>query len=204
MGLNDLHPQKNDPEKNELDERDLQITRWIKEMPDLEPPSRLLSSVMEALQPKGSSWWRRAYLWAQTPKTIRLTPLKLAPVAAVLFVAILLSSLLFFRQKEAPYFQSSEGRPIVVVFSLNLSGVQSVSVVGTFNAWKPQGYEMQPDRELKRWSLAVSLPEGRYEYMFLVDGQKMILDPEALIHQEDGFGNQNSVLVLRRKNGETI
>jgi hypothetical protein len=47
------------------------------------------------------------------------------------------------------------------------------------------------------------LPDGRYEYMFLVDGQKMIQDPEALIHQEDGFGNQNSVLVLRRKNGET-
>jgi hypothetical protein len=62
---------------------------------------------------------------------------------------------------------------------------------------------MQLDRELKRWSLTVSLPEGRHEYMFLVDGQKMILDPETLIHQEDGFGNQNSVLVLRRANGET-
>jgi hypothetical protein len=203
MEVNNLHPQKNDPEKNELDERDLQITRWIKEMPDLEPPSRLLSSVMETLQPKRSPWWRQMYLWAQTPKTIRLTPLKLAPVAAVLFVAILLSSLLFLRQKETPYLQSSGERPIPVVFSLNLSGAQSVSVIGTFNAWKPQGYEMQLDRELKRWSLTVSLPEGRHEYMFLVDGQKMILDPEALIHQEDGFGNQNSVLVLRRKNGET-
>ena len=203
MGLNDLHPKKDDPEKNELDERDLQITRWIKEMPDLEPPSRLLSSVMEALQPKGSPWWRRMYLWAQTPKTIRLTPLKLAPVAAVLIVVILLSSLLFLRQKEAPYLQGSGERRIPVVFSLSLSGVQSVSVVGSFNAWKPQGYEMQLDRELKRWVLAVSLPEGRHEYVFLVNGQKMILDPEALIHQEDGFGNQNSVLVLRRKNGET-
>jgi hypothetical protein len=203
MGLNDLHPQKNDPEKNELDERDLQITRWIKEMPDLEPPSRLLSSVMEAVQPKRSPWWRRMYLWAQTPKTVHLTPLKLAPVAAVLFVAILVSSLLLFRQKEAPYLQSSGERPIPVVFSLNLSGAQSVSVVGSFNTWKPQGYEMQLDRELKRWVLAVSLPEGRHEYVFLVNGQKMILDPEALIHQEDGFGNQNSVLVLRRKNGET-
>lgn len=203
MGLNDLHPQKDDPEKNELDERDLQITCWIKEISDLEPPPTLLSSVMEALQPKRSAWWRRIYLWAQAPKTIRLTPLQLAPVAAVLIVVILLSSLLFIRQKETAYLQSSGGRPIPVVFSLNLSGTQSVSVIGTFNAWKPQGYEMQPDRELKRWSLAVSLPEGRYEYMFLVNSQKMILDPEALIHQEDGFGNQNSVLVLRRTNGET-
>ncbi len=204
MGLKDLHPQKDDPEKNELDERELQITRWIKEMPDLEPPSRLFSSVMEALQPKRSAWWRRIYLWAQTPKTIRLTPLKLGQVAAVLSIAILVSSLLYFRQKEASYLQSSGGHPIPVVFSLNLSGAQSVCVIGSFNGWKPQGYEMKSDRELKRWSLTVSLPEGRYEYMFLVDGQKMVLDPEALIHQEDGFGNQNSVLILRRKNGETI
>jgi hypothetical protein len=203
MGLNDLHPEQNDPKKNDLDERDLQITRWIKEMPNLEPPSRLLSSVMEALQPKRTLWWRRMYLWAQTPKTIRLTPLKLAPVTAVLIIAILLSSLLFLRQKEAPDLQSSAGNSIPVVFRLDLSGAQSVSVIGTFNAWKPQGYEMQPDRDSKRWTLAVSLPEGRYEYVFLVDGQKMILDPEALIHQADGFGNQNSVLVLRRKNGET-
>jgi hypothetical protein len=203
MGLNDLHPQKNDSENNALDERDLQITRWIKEMPDLEPPPGLLSSVMEALHPKRPPWWHRMYLWAQTPKTIRLTPLKLAPAAAVLFVAILLSSLFFLRQKEATYLQSSAERPIPVVFSLNLSGAQSVSVVGSFNAWKPQGYEMQLDRELKRWVLTVSLPEGRHEYVFLVDGQRMILDPGALIHQEDGFGNQNSVLVLRRKNGET-
>jgi len=202
MGQNHLHPQKNDPEKNELDERDLQITHWIKEMPDLEPPSKLLSSVMEALQPKKSPWWHRIYLWSQTPKTVRLTPLKLAPVGAVLIVAILLSSLLFFRQKETAYLQSSGGHPIPVVFSLSLSGAQSISVIGTFNAWNPQGYEMHPDRESRRLTLTVSLPDGRYEYMFLVDGQKMILDPEALIHQEDGFGNQNSVLVLRRKDGE--
>jgi hypothetical protein len=200
MRPNDLQQRRDDPEENELDEKDLQITRWIKEMPDLEPPSRLLSSVMEALQPKRSPWWRRMYLWTQTPKTIHFTPLKLAPV---LLVAILLSSLLFLRQKEAPYLRSAAGNSIPVVFRLDLSGAQSVSVIGTFNAWKAQGFEMQPDRDSKRWTLTVSLPEGRYEYVFLVDGQKMILDPEALIHQADGFGNQNSVLVLRRKNGET-
>jgi hypothetical protein len=61
---------------------------------------------------------------------------------------------------------------------------------------------MQFDRDLGRWSLTVLLPEGRHEYMYLVNGEKMILDPEALIRQEDGFGNQNSVLVLGRKNGE--
>ncbi|MGQ9644934.1 MAG: glycogen-binding domain-containing protein [Thermodesulfobacteriota bacterium] len=203
MGRNDLPSQKNAPEKDELDEKDLQIIRWIGEMRDREPPSRLLSSVMEAIQPKRLIWWRRMCLWAQTPKTIHLTPLKLAPVAAVLFVAILLSGLLFIRQQKVPYLQSSEERLIPVVFRLNLSGAQSVSVVGSFNAWKPQGYEMQPDRKSGWWTLTVSLPDGRYEYMFLVDGQKMIQDPEALIHQEDGFGNQNSVLVLRRENGET-
>ncbi len=204
MKPTDLHPQNDDPVMNELDERDLQITRWIQEMPDLEPPTRLLFSVMESLQPKRLSWWRRIYRWAQTPKTITLTPVTLAPLAASLMIALLFSSLLFLKQKEVDYLQGSGGHAIPVVFRLNLSGIQSVSVIGTFNAWKPKGYEMQWDPKLKRWSLTVLLPEGRYEYMFLLNGQKMIPDPQALFRQEDGFGNQNSVLVLRRQNGETI
>ena len=63
---------------------------------------------------------------------------------------------------------------------------------------------MKKDRQLGVWSLELSLPEGRYEYGFLVDGQRVIPDPRALIHQDDGFGNRNSVLILRNKNGEKV
>jgi hypothetical protein len=199
MELIKLHPQNDD-----LEEKDLQFRRWIKEMPDLEPPASLLTSVMGALQPKRSSWHRRLVLWAKTPKMIRLTPWKVASITAILSIAILLPTLLFLRQEKPVFTRGPEKAPIPVVFSLNLSEAQSVSVIGTFNGWNPRGYEMKLDRELRRWSLSASLPEGRYEYMFLVNGQKMILDPGAFIHQEDGFGNQNSVLVLKRKNGEPI
>jgi hypothetical protein len=199
MELINLHPQNDD-----LDKKDLQFRQWIKEMPDLEPPEILLTSVMEALRPKRSSWHRRLLLWAQTPKMIHLTPLKVAPIAAILSVAILLPTLLLLKQEKPVFTKGLEKTSIPVVFSLNLSEAQSVSVIGTFNGWNPRGYEMKLDRELRWWSLSASLPEGRYEYMFLVNGQKMILDPGAFIHQEDGFGNQNSVLVLKRKNGEPI
>ena len=33
---------------------------------------------------------------------------------------------------------------------------------------------MQWDKERELWSITLSLPEGRYEYAFLIDGQRVI------------------------------
>ena len=92
---------------------------------------------------------------------------------------------------------------IPVVFNLSVREAHAVAVVGTFNGWKPRGYEMQFNPEKKIWSLTVRLPEGRYEYAFLVDGQRVVPDPEASLYQDDGFGNENSVMILRTKNEKT-
>jgi hypothetical protein len=62
---------------------------------------------------------------------------------------------------------------------------------------------MQFNPEKRVWSLTVRLPEGRYEYALLVDGQKVLPDPEASLYQDDGFGNENSVMILRMKNEKT-
>jgi len=61
---------------------------------------------------------------------------------------------------------------------------------------------MRLDEERKTWLLTVLLPEGRYEYSFLVDKQKVVPDPGSMLYQQDGFGNQNSVLVVRAKNDQ--
>ncbi len=202
MTRDDLRPGEDHHDSNGLDEKDIRIIRSIRAMRDLDPPPELLSSVMEAIQLRKSGWWYRLYLWACTPKTVRFTPLALGRVTAAFFVITFFLGLLLFEQKRVSVPQHSADYLIPVIFSLNLSGAQSVSVVGSFNGWKPEGYEMKLDRDSKRWMLTVLLPDGRHEYMFLVDGHKLILDPEALIHQEDGFGNRNSVLVLRRNGGE--
>jgi len=44
------------------------------------------------------------------------------------------------------------------------------------------------------WSVRVALAPGQYRYMFVVDGNRWIPDPNAVASQNDGFGGKNSVL----------
>jgi len=69
-------------------------------------------------------------------------------------------------------------------------------VIGNFNEWHPTGFEMHRNDQSQPWSIQLQLPPGRYEYSFLVDGQKIIADPQAPFYQDDGFGNQNGVLIV--------
>ena len=184
----------------QLTDKDLQIAHWVQKMPDLEPPSNLLTSVMQSIQPKKLPWMRRVALWAKSPKSFTFTPLRLAPVAMVLIGILVVSGYWVFRQKDFGLYPNQAESHIPVVFNLNIPEAHAVAVVGTFNGWKPRGYEMQFNPEKKIWSLTVRLPEGRYEYAFLVDGQRVLPDPEASLYQDDGFGNENSVMFLRTKN----
>ena len=94
---------------------------------------------------------------------------------------------------------------VPVVFSLRLPGARSVAVIGTFNEWHPQGYEMQALRNGDQtWTLMLPLPNGRYEYAFLVDGKEIIPDPRAPFYQDDGFGNRNAVLIVGNDNEKAI
>jgi len=181
-----------------------QIASRIGRLPDLEPPSNLVPSVMQALQPKKPSLWHSFYRWANTPRSVNFTPLRAAPVVLILIVAFILSGLLVSSQKDSRDGSDPGQHRVSVIFNLSLREAHTVSVIGTFNSWKGQGYEMKRDRGLNVWSLELSLPEGRYEYGFLVDGQRVIPDPRAWIYQDDGFGNRNSVLILRNKNGEKV
>jgi Glycogen recognition site of AMP-activated protein kinase len=195
-------PFLNDQE-DPLNDKDLQIAQWVQKMPDLEPPSDLLTSVMQSLQPEKRSWMKRVHLWAKSPKSYTFTPLRLAPAAMVLIGILVVSGYWIFGQKgPGPYPSQAEPR-IPVVFNLNHPEAHAVAVVGTFNGWRPKGYEMQFNPEKKSWSLTVRLPEGRYEYAFLVDGQRVLPDPEASLYQDDGFGSESSVMILRAKDEKT-
>jgi hypothetical protein len=190
-------------QEEQLSDKDLQIAHWVQKMPDLEPPSNLLTSVMQAIEPKKLPLMRRVALWAKSPKSFTFTPMRLAPVAMVLIGILVVSGYWVLRQKDFGSYPSQAESSIPVVFNLNIPEAHGVSLVGTFNGWKPRGYEMQFNPDKKIWSLTVRLPEGRYEYAFLVDGQRVLPDPEASLYQDDGFGNENSVMILRTKNEKT-
>ena len=88
--------------------------------------------------------------------------------------------------------KTAEPGPVLLEFVR--PGVRSVAVAGSFNAWKP---ETAPMVSLGngRWVKELSVGPGRYEYMFVADGQ-WLPDPGAKEHVENPYGGKNSVLVI--------
>jgi len=79
-------------------------------------------------------------------------------------------------------------------FTLDAPGARSVAVAGTFNDWDPKNSPMHSDGN-GRWNIPVSLPPGRYEYRFVVDGVWMS-DPSSQQSVPNPFGDQNSLIVV--------
>lgn len=174
-----------------------QLKTMIREMPQIEPPARLLTSVMEAVKAKKRPLWFRAYRWARSPISVTFTPL--LPVTAMALSAILVFSVFFLHESKNRNITLAESRKsIPVEFALDMPDARSVYVVGSFNHWVPQPCLLHKDNGSTRWLLTLQLQPGRYEYAFLVDGKHMP-HPDAEFYRDDGFGNQNTVLVLGKE-----
>ncbi|MFC1825623.1 glycogen-binding domain-containing protein [Thermodesulfobacteriota bacterium] len=179
------------------------IAGLVASMPDVEPPETLINSIMGHIRPKRLSLLRRAWLKMQSPFSV--TPFKIISVGASI-VIILFFAGLFLRDsmdKKVSWVApgSQQGSFKTVIFTLDLPHASRVEVIGSFNRWTPGVFNMHWDEHQKVWSLALQLEGGKHEYAFLVDGKRVLQDPKALLHQEDGFGNKNSVLIIERNNG---
>ena len=71
-------------------------------------------------------------------------------------------------------------------------GAKTVCVAGSFNEWKP---ETTPLSQVGngRWVGDLKIHPGRYEYLFVVDGQ-WLPDPNAKETVQNPYGGRNSVL----------
>jgi 1,4-alpha-glucan branching enzyme len=84
--------------------------------------------------------------------------------------------------------------PVRYVFTVSAEDAKSVCLAGDFNQWRV--CEAPLERvEGDTWSIAVELPPGRHEYMFVIDG-RWVTDPGAMGYVKDGFGNRNAVVVV--------
>ncbi len=79
-------------------------------------------------------------------------------------------------------------------FELHAPGADRVELLGTFNDWKSGDIELTGPDASGHWTAEVALPEGRHEYIFLVDGTRWLADPKAATHRPDGFGRVNTVI----------
>lgn len=74
-------------------------------------------------------------------------------------------------------------------------GARSVGVAGTFNHWDPDSAPLERGAD-GSWRGELRVPSGRYEYSLVFDGARWEPDPAAADVVPDGWGRENSVLVV--------
>ena len=125
------------------------------------------------------------WLWAPRALTVRPA----LALAGALAVAVAVSRPLL--QTAAP--ERSAPARVIVQFRLGDTSAREVSLVGDFNGWRP-GHRLQQSAE-GVWSVDLALEPGVYNYLFVVDGHVLRLDPLAP-RVTDGFGGSSSRLAV--------
>ena len=93
--------------------------------------------------------------------------------------------------------RSQPSRKERVVFTLEAPEAQHVHVTGTFCDWQTSTCPLKKDRR-GTWKTTLSLPAGRHEYRFFVDGEWRD-DPRCTERVPNPFGTENCVLHVLRE-----
>jgi hypothetical protein len=149
--------------------------------------ARVMAAIERPVPKRSRRFWR----WLVTPHSVvlRVRPAwSLALAAGVLAVSVLPAPEPELRMG------AEEG---IAQFVARFPGARSVSVVGSFNDWRPGSISLEDPDHDGVWRAVVVLPAGTHEYMLVVDGERWIADPLAGRYVEDDFGRENSVLIVR-------
>ena len=76
-------------------------------------------------------------------------------------------------------------------FRVSASAAMSVLLVGDFTHWQQRGIPMQKGKD-GIWMATVSLPPGKHNYRFIVDGEWQD-DPECTVRVPNPFGGHDMV-----------
>ncbi|HEY9230257.1 MAG TPA: isoamylase early set domain-containing protein [Gemmatimonadaceae bacterium] len=142
------------------------------------------------VRPSSDSWWR-------TPVPVRLSPLAGLALAASLFgIAVaggfMARSWSGFAQPSQPVAQVVRDTVHVVRFVF-VGDAKTVTLVGDFNGWQREATPLVPVSGARSWTVSVTLPRGRHEYAFIVDGQRWVADPYAPATSDD-FDTSSSIV----------
>jgi serine protease AprX len=83
-----------------------------------------------------------------------------------------------------------------LLFVFHDDDAKSVSVAGDFNGWNRLATPLERDGA-GLWTTEILAPRaGRFEYKFIVNGQRWLEDPSNGMKAPDSYGGLNSVLVI--------
>lgn len=169
------------------------LVQALHNFPLLEAPADFTEKVMAKITEErveiGTSIWNELKRRISLPlPSIRIIGVTATVAAVFLFFAFNF----IFKPGEITPLCSAE-----VQFSLRVADnqqIQTVAIAGDFNNWNPQENILQDPDGDGIWTATLKLPPGRYEYMFVLNGEKWLPDPNALRYVKDGFGNRNAIL----------
>lgn len=84
----------------------------------------------------------------------------------------------------------------VVQFVVLAPDAGAVTLAGDFNEWSTSATPLTVTGRAGVWSVTIPLPAGRYEYAFIVDGERWLPDPSTPRAQTGDFGLPNSVITV--------
>lgn len=194
------------PEELRSEERVLQdLMGSVREEHRASP--HLYEAVMQEIRSIPEPLWKRVFDWILRPRTFQLSPatggLALAAMAAAL---ILVSD-----RGPAPVPQGTDpqttatqpdegDQQVVTRFVFIAPTASSVRITGDFVDWSPEGISLKEERATGIWTVDVPLEPGVYQYGFVIDGVEWRPDPRALSNVDDGFGRENSVVIVSDEN----
>jgi len=140
-----------------------------------------------------SSWMYRIKRQISIP---RLSFRLVGAVAAATLILFFAFTFIFNTPDTSPICSAE------VQFSLKINDnkAHTVAIAGDFNGWNPQANLLEDPEGDGIWTGTLKLKPGKYEYMFVLDGEKWFPDPNALRYVKDGFGNKNAILEINNCN----
>ena len=160
-------------------------------------PENLTENIMAKIPQEDvqiqSSWLDRIKKQVSIPQL----SFRLAGVAATAALIVFFAFTFIFNTPDSSLICSAE---VQFTLKMNDNKAHTVAIAGDFNGWNPQVNLLENSEGNNIWSGTLKLEPGRYEYMFVLDGERWFPDPNALRYVKDGFGNRNAILEINNCN----
>lgn len=150
--------------------------------------ARVMAEIAKVAAEPQRSWWRR--------RSITLSPLGGLALAAGFGALMVLAGIGAGRRLASPasvVAAATTDTVHVVRFVFTAPGARTVALAGDFNGWSREATLLEDVDGSGQWSVTLTLPAGRHEYAFVVDGERWAADPYAAVSRDE-FGQESSVV----------
>ena len=102
---------------------------------------------------------------------------------------------IIMKPQESPFVNRQSK---TIEFYVHNDCASQITLAGSFNHWAQDVLLMEPGKD-GMWKIEIPmLPQGRYQYKFLVDYKRWEEDYDNPLREPDGFRGFNSILVIEK------